>query len=277
MWDTFSDLALVPFSIPILVMQAAHPDVGAAVARYSVYRQEPWSRLFRTGFSLMRFMYGGKRGEQGRREARDLRRLHAHIKGVRPDGGEYFALTPSTFRVVPDTFLAGVIRFREEMADPLSAEEKSRLFAEYLDLCRLFRIPRGELEDDLEQFQIYFDRLLLETMTYNETVAFLLEEMMRQGPRIPCLPQAIYRRGLYPLIRLFTLGFLDPRFRRQHGIRWSARDERNYRRAVAVVRTFRRITPRWLRYSPFSLFIMLGGQGPRVITFERLKKLKGWR
>lgn len=283
MWDTFSDVALAPFSIPILVMQAAHPDIGAAVAKYSVYREEPWGRLFRTGFSLMRFMHGGKQGQQARQETRDLRRLHAHIKGLRPDGTEYFALTPSTFRVVPDTFLAGVIRFRELMADPLSSEEKRQLFEEYVNLCLLFHIPQSELEDSLDEFEQYFERLLLTTMTYNETVAFLLEEMMKYGPRVPYLPmprtwwQWAYGKSLYPLIRLFTLGFLDPRFRERHGIAWSERDERNYRRGVAVVRTARRFTPRWLRYSPFSLFIMLGGRGPEAMTYERLKKLKGWR
>lgn len=279
MWDAFSDVALAPFSIPILVMQAAHPDIGAAVARYSVYKKEPWSRLSRTGFSLMRFLYGGKKGAQSRQEASNLRALHAHIKGHRPDGTQYNALSPSTFRVVPDTFLAGVVRFRQAMHDPLSPVEKSQLYEEYVQLCLLFRIPRSALESDLDEFERYFDDLLLNTMSYNETVAFLLEEMMKYGPRIQYMPmprswwQWIYARTLYPLIRLFTLGFLDPRFRDQHGIAWSDKDERRYRRYVAVLRTLRKITPRWARYSPFSLYIMLGGHGPKTMTYERLKKL----
>lgn len=279
MWDSFSDLALTPFSIPILVLQAAHPDVGAAVAQYSVYKKEPWSRLSRTGFSLVRFLYGGKNGEQSRQEASSLRALHAHIKGVRADGTQYHALTPSTFRVVPDTFLAGVIRFREAMHNPLSPTEKSQLYEEYVQLCLLFRIPRSALESNLDEFERYFDDLLLNTMTYNETVAFLLGEMMQYGPRIHYLPmpqswwQWIYSRTLYPLIRIFTLGFLDPRFRSKHGIAWSDKDEKRYRRYVAVLRTLRKIIPRWARYSPFSLYIMLGGHGPKTMTYERLKKL----
>lgn len=277
-WDAFSDVALAPFSIPILVMQAAHPDIGAAVAEYSVYKKEPWSRLFRTGFSLMRFLYGGKKGEQSKREAKSLRALHAHIKGVRADGTRYHALSPSTFRVVPDTFLAGILRFRQLMNDPLGPVEKRRLYEEYIQLCLLFGIPRSALEPNLDEFERYFDTLLLNTMTYNETVAFLLEEMMQYGPRIQYLPipeswwQWIYARTLYPLIRLFTLGFLDPRFRVQHGIEWSASDEKRYRRCVTVVRMLRKITPRWARYSPFSLYIMLGGHGPKAMNYARLKE-----
>lgn len=272
-------MSLLPFSVPILVMQAAHPDIGAAVAQYSVYRQEPWGRLFRTGFSLVRFLYGGKKGKQSREEAKALRRLHANIKGKRADGTEYFALAPQTFRIVPDTFLAGVLRFRAEMRDPLSAAEKMQLFEEYVQLCLLFRIPRSALEQNLDEFEQYFDTLLLDTMTYNETVAFLLEDMMKYGPRVPFMPLPkswahwLYSRTLYPLIRLFTLGFLDPRFRAAHDIEWSDRDERNYRRLVAAVRLFRKLTPRWLRYSPFSLFIMAGGQGMKPMDFNRLQGL----
>ncbi|GAB1268934.1 oxygenase MpaB family protein [Aurantivibrio infirmus] len=279
MWDAFSDSALAPFSIPILVMQAAHPDVGAAVAKYSVYKNEPWGRLFRTGFSLMRFLYDGKNGQQSQKEAQDLRALHAGIKGVRSDGVRYSALNPSTFRVVPDTFLDGVIRFREAMNQPLSDAEKLQLFNEYRNLCLLFGIPSSELEDNLDQFVDYYDKLLMETMTYNETVKFLLEDMMRFGPKIKYLPmpvswwQAIYQRTLFPLIRIFTIGFLDPRFRDKHNISWSDIDEKKYQRNIKVVRFVRKVIPRWLRYSPLCLYVMAGGHGVKLTTPERLRKI----
>ncbi len=131
----------------------------------------------------------------------------------------------------------------------------------------------------MDAFESYFDNLLLNTMTYNETVGFLLEEMMKYGPRIQYLPmpkswwQWIYARSLYPLIRIFTLGFLDPRFRARHGIEWSQGDEKRYRCYVAVLRTLRRITPRWARYSPFSLYIMLGGHGRDGLCTAAEKKV----
>ena len=279
MWDTFSDLSLAPFSTPILVMQAAHPDVGAAVAQYSVYKKDPWGRLFRTGFSMMRFLYGGKQGRQSRAESLDLRKLHAHIKGIRADGSAYHALNSRTFRVVPDTFLDGVIRFRETIGKPLDSEEKIKVFDEYINLCLLFGIPRTELEPNLDAFLRYYDNLLLRVMNYNETVAFLLGEMMKYGPTIRYLPmpkrwwQAIYTRTLYPLIRVFTLGFLDPRFRQLHHIPWSDLDERLYRRNVRFVTIVRKIIPRCLRYSPLALYIMLGGHGPNTMNYDRLKTM----
>lgn len=278
MWETFSDLLLSPFSVPILVMQAAHPDVGAAVAKYAVYKHEPWGRLFRTGFSMMRFLYGGKQGKQSAQEVSALRALHAHIRGVRADGTSYHALTPDTFRIVPDTFLDGVIRFRKTVGKPLNREQLNDLYREYVDLCLLFGIRQSYLQPTIDDFLVYYDGLLLNTMTYNETVAFLLGDMMKYGPAIPYLPlpkrwwQFIYQHTLYPLIRIFTIGFLDARFREKHRIPWSEDDGKKYRRWVGIVRFLYRFVPRFLRYNPISLYIMLGGHGPEILSVEKLKQ-----
>lgn len=278
MWDAFSDLTLSPFSIPILIMQAAHPDVGAAVAKYSAYQREPWGRLFRTGFSLVRFLYGGKRGLQSTNEAKDLRALHARIKGVREDGTSYHALRPKTFRVVPDTFLDGVVRYREAMGKPLSEDEKKTVFQEYINLCLLFGIPRSELEDTFEEFESYYNDLLLNTMTYNKTVSFLLEEMMKYGPKMKYVPlpehwcQAIYHRTLYPIIRIFTLGFLDSRFRDLHEIEWSFQDQERYDKYVNSIKFLSKVIPRWARYNPLALYVMAGGQGLKLVSYEHLVK-----
>ena len=259
-------------------MQAAHPDVGAAVARFAVYKHEPWGRLFRTGFSMMRFLYGGKQGKQSEQEASALRALHAHIRGTRADGHVYHALTSNTFRIVPDTFLDGVIRFRKAVGKPLSDDEMARLYREYLELCMLFGIRRPHLQDKVGDFLAYYDDLLLNKMTYNETVAFLLGDMMKNGPAIPFMPlpsrwwQFIYQRTFYPLIRIFTIGFLDPRFRDKHRIPWSEADEKTYWRWVGAVRFLYRFVPRFLRYNPISLYIMLGGHGPKILSVEKLKR-----
>jgi len=225
----------------------------------------------------MRFMYGGRKGKTGLQEGRDLRELHKHFKGVQPDGIRYSALKPKTFRVVPDTFLDAVIRFREAMQAPLSVAEQHQLFDEYIELCLLFGIPESELEESFETFREYYDSLLLDTMTYNETVAYLLEEMMKNGPVIPWSPvpqrwwQWLYRKTLYPVIRIFTLGFIDPRFRAKHNIDWSEDDEKTYRCYLSVVRFCRQVIPRWLRYHPMSLYVMAGGHGNRLNSIDRLQ------
>ncbi len=277
MWDTYSDLTLAPFSTTILVMQAAHPDIGAAVARFSVYQREPWGRLFRTGFSLMRFMYGGKGGRQSEQEAHSLRALHANIKGTHADGSTYYALKPATFRIVLDTFLDGVVRIRKVIGQPLTQSERDKVYREYLDLCRLFGLRYSDLEPTLDEFETYYEAMLLAKMSYNETVRFLLEEMLVQGPAVKYFPlpgvvrRFLYQKTIYPLLRIFTLGFLDARFRQSHAINWSNQDEVRFQKYVSVLCLIRKYTPRWLRYNPISLYIMAGGHGPRSMNYERLK------
>ena len=261
-------------------MQAAHPDVGAAVAEYSVYTHNPWGRLFRTGFSMMRFLYGGQGGKQSEQEAKDLRRLHANLNGRRPDGGFYRALSPQTYRIVPDTFLDAVFRVRAALNKPLSDSEKTQLFDEYINLCLLFGIPREELETNLDEFLVYYDNLLLNTMNFNPTVEFLLGDMLMYGPAIKYLPfperwrRAIYKRTLFPIVRLFTVGFIDTRYREKHGMAWTNKDEQNYQRGLKVVRFFVKIIPRILRYHPFALYVMCGGHGVKLMTYEQLQKIR---
>lgn len=280
MWLALSDLAVSPFAVAVLLMQAAHPDVGSAVGEYSIYTKDPWGRLFRTGYSMMRFLYGGKQGKQSRQEAKDLRALHANINGTRPDGQPYRALAPQTYRIVPDTFLDAVLRLHQTIYPPLSDAEKTALYAEYIDLCLLFGIPRDALENSLEEFLNYYDRLLLNTMNYNPTVAFLLGDMMRYGPVMKYLPlpekwrRFIYSRTLSPIIRLFTIGFIDPRFRAKHAISWSEKDERRYRQGVTLIRFICKISPRFLRYHPFALHIMAGGHGVKLMNFKKLMAFK---
>ncbi|KAJ9440191.1 hypothetical protein DIPPA_34471 [Diplonema papillatum] len=265
MLDTFTDLGFLPFSMSVLAMQAAHPDVGAAVGSYSVVKEDPLGRLARTVCSLYRFMGGGLDGHQSRIEARDLRALHAHIKGTRPDGKAYQALDPHSFRIVPDTFLDGVYRYRKAIGRPLTAAEEKQLYDEYLGLCGLFGIDRAVLQDTLEEFLAYYDGVLLREMTRNETFEYLvLGELAERGPNLH-LPvplrgvfQSVYYHAVRPVKRIMVVGFLDPRFREKHGIAWSASDEWYYQKCVACIRLIVRLTPRITRQPWVSFFIFSG-------------------
>ena len=150
MWDTLSDLANLPLMLPIATMQSVLPAVGTAVNRYGIYKSDPQARGRRTNWSMMRFLWDG--GDMAHREATDLRSLHANIKGTLDDGSKYYALTPKTFRIVPNTFLDGVIRVRQDMGKPLTPKEEEQVYEEYVQLCLLLGIPRKDNRADAERF-----------------------------------------------------------------------------------------------------------------------------
>src|SRR5687767_8985755 len=71
-----------------LLIQVAHPTIGAAVHDWSIFREDPWGRLDRTTASLERQLFGGP---EAIAEAARLRQVHGPIRGVGPDGAKYSA------------------------------------------------------------------------------------------------------------------------------------------------------------------------------------------
>lgn len=278
MWDTLTDLAAMPLLFPIATMQSALPAVGTAVNRYGIYKSDPQGRGRRTNWSMIRFLYDG--GGMARREAKDLRALHANIKGTLPDGSKYYALNPKTFRIVPDTFLDGVIRIRQDLGKPLTAAELDTLYEEYIQLCLLLGIPRKDIEPDLKAFYVYYEDLILNTMTYNETVQYLTTKAISYPARMKYLkglqPQVdrFYRRFVYPTMKLTSVGSLHPLYRERFNIPWSDRDQARYEKLCRRLARFTRLVPRQLRYNPVAYLVMLGIHGPGLVTLEELNRIE---
>lgn len=278
MWDTLTDLAALPLMFPIATMQSALPAVGTAVNKYGLYKNDAQGRGRRTNWSMIRFLYDG--GDIAAQESRDLRELHANIKGDLDDGSKYFALNPKTYRIVPDTFLDGVIRIRRELGHPLSPEEEEVLYEEYVQLCLLLGIPRKDIEPTLKEFYVYFEGLILNTMTYNETVQFLTRQGIEYPARVkrftfmqPSLDR-FHRKYVYPTMKLSAIAGLHPLYREKFDIPWSDHDQARYEKLCRRLQTYMRRVPRALRYNPVAYRVMLGAHGPNLVTFEKLQQVE---
>ncbi len=278
MWDTLTDLAHFPLMLPIATMQSALPAVGTAVNRYGIYKSDPQARGRRTNWSMIRFLYDG--GDFAQREATDLRSLHANIKGTLDDGSKYYALDPKTFRIVPDTFLDGVIRIREDMGKPLSTREKAVLYEEYTQLCLLLGIPQRHIEPTLKDFYAYYEDLILNTMTYNDTVKFLTSRGIELPARLKHVKSAqpladkLHRKLVYPTMRVAAIGALHPLYRQRFDLPWSDRDQAAYEKLCKRLRGYARAVPRVLRYNPVALLVMSGVRGPGLVTLEELGRIE---
>lgn len=278
MFDTLTDLAAAPLLPPIAIMQSALPAVGTAVNRYAIYKTDPRGRGRRTNWSMIRFLYDG--GDVARREAQDLRALHAHIKGTLEDGSKYYALNPKTFRIVPDTFLDAVIRIREDLGRPLTAAQKEQLYEEYVQLCLLLGIPPKDIEPTLADFYRYYEDLIRNTLTYNETVQYLLGKgiewpaRMKRARFLQPTVDRFYRRFVYPTLKLTTVAQLHPLYRERFNIPWSGHDEARYRKLCQRLQRYARTVPRVLRYNPVVYFVILGVHGPRLVSIEELNRIE---
>ena len=252
LWDIAGDVRLL-FSLPAAVLlQVAHPAVGAGVDEHSVFRTDPWGRAQRSLESLQLWVYGGQRAvEEGRR----LRTVHKSISGKDTHGRAYHALTPAYYAWVHATAFPSFLQAAHYLSRPLDAAEQRRLYDELLRLGDILGIKRRDMPATVEEYWPYFDAMLHEELEKTAVVSELLDPRRAVPP--PDGARA-WLRALWPVVfpplaRLHvfvTVGLTPPVAREHFGLAWTARDERRLRRFGAVVRAVVPRLPERLRYLP---------------------------
>ena len=223
-----------------LVLQTAHPVVGAGVRDFSDFTRDPWGRLNRTLRSLQMQLFGGPAALH---EAERLRRLHRGIRGTGFQGERYQALDPEAYAWVHlsnfDTVLAGARWF----GPSLSRDEREQLYAEWRQAGLVLGIPDDRMPADLDAFRAYVGHMVSGTLTDNETVRALLSSLELAGveaPPWPLFPAPLWH-ALRPLGRSFlhdvTVGTLPTPLRRRLDLPWTLADRRRLQAAALLVRT----------------------------------------
>ena len=108
-----------------LLLQSLHPAAMAAVAAHSGYRGDPWGRLARTSTFLAVTTFGTI--DDATAAIDRVRWVHERIRGVTPEGLEYFAGDPTLLRWVHvaevDSFLRAHRVYGQRPLDAAGADE----------------------------------------------------------------------------------------------------------------------------------------------------------
>ena len=230
-----------------LLLQVAHPVVGAGVADHSEFVEDRWGRLRRTLESANDFL--GYRGEErGRAEAARLREIHRDIKGVDSAGRRYHALNPEAYLWVHATLFHGMVHTQRVFGRPLETAKEERLFREWRDLALALGVTERHLPDGPGAFRDYFDDMVENRLEHNKTVALLLELDRRPLPPPPNwpLPRAAWTGLALPpsrLLRATGLATLPPVLRERFGVRWTAADRLRFDAFARTVRAAGAVTP----------------------------------
>lgn len=234
-----------------LLLQVAHPTVGAGVSEHSRFRSDPWGRLLRTLDYSCTMVYAGPEaaGEMGLR----LRAYHRRITGVADDGTRYHALEPQAYAWVHATLAAGIVRAHECFIAPLSAQECEQLWQEWRALGRLLGVRERDLPPDWQGFCSYFEEMIDGGLRHTAAVEEVLQALRR--PAAPELPAPL--RALWPpagrwLGRVFLLathGLLAPALRERFGVSWGRRQELELAALSASMRAATPVMPAALRNS----------------------------
>jgi uncharacterized protein (DUF2236 family) len=248
-WQRFDDIRMYFGAGYALLLQVAHPTVGAGVRDHSTFEQDPWGRLLRTVDYGMLITYGGREAAAvGRR----LRELHKSIRGTNPDGSTYTALEPEAYAWVHATLLEAGIAAHLRFVGPLSAAEIERLYAEYAPLGRLVGVRRGDLPEDWAGFRDYFETMVNDRLERHMTVDRVLHALTNPGPppQLPPVVQRLWRLLRIPpaeALRISSIGMLPPVLRERFGVEWGLVSQAELRAMGAASRALGPILPRQLR------------------------------
>jgi uncharacterized protein (DUF2236 family) len=265
-WRHSSDARLLATAGYALVLQVAHPTVGAGVSEHSDFKSDPWGRLLRTLDYLYGTVYGGP-GLAPEIAAR-VRERHKQIKGIAPDGRRYHALEPHAFAWVHATLAESILTGNRRLAAQLRADEEERFWRDWRRLGGIVGVRERDLPEDLATFRAYVADTLEHRLEDNEAVHDVLVSLARPAPPpIPQLLHGVWRRARVPAargMRVMTVGLLPPALRERFGVQLSRAEELELRALCRASRATGPLLPPGLRVA-----------GPRYLRMRRKALARG--
>lgn len=246
-WRHASDARLYLVMVYALLLQVAHPTVGAGVRDYSDFERRPWDRLLRTIDYVSLLVYGGGDAvPAGRR----LRELHKRFRGLRADGERYHALEPDAYAWVHATLIQTYVAGNAHFGSPMRPGERERFYAEYRRLGRLIGVRERDLPPTWGEFSEYFDSVVDEQLVRTEAVDQVLRAIRRVPPPPVPVPELLWRAVRRPAsgaLWLGGVGMMTPALRYRLGVPWSRSDEARFRALGALSRSLTPVMPQRLK------------------------------
>jgi uncharacterized protein (DUF2236 family)/Ca2+-binding EF-hand superfamily protein len=177
-----------------LVLETAHPVVGAGVAEFSTYHYHPWRRAQQTLLSLQRIVYLDLRERE--REAARLIRVHSHINGVDSSGFAFDALDQEARAWVHLTIFEAVVTMCRSGGAPLSAADEEQLYGEWRACGRLLGLSEEAMPATVADFWVYFERMTRERIGNTRGLQDLFKALTADFPppaQLDFLPTLVWR------------------------------------------------------------------------------------
>ena len=199
-----------------VVLQAAHPQIAAALMEDSTFLTHPWRRLHNTMVSMQRQF--DDRPEVREREVARLNRLHARINGVGADGAPFSAMDPEARAWVPATLFESTVAMRRTGGRPLDWAAQQKLYAEFRQMLADFGDDPAALPEELAHFWPYYEQMLSERLEHSAAVDSVLHRLLDTVPPPPLLRDqrtawAAVRSITGPVAARVTIASLPPTFR----------------------------------------------------------------
>lgn len=253
-WKVNREIVVVAGWGRAILLQLAHPLVGAGVKEHSRFRgslSASLARLRSTIGAMLSLTFGDD--DEAIAAAAGINVIHDRVSGRLQGaaggfaaGERYSAHDAELLRWVHATLLDSILLTYELLVGPLTAEERDRFCAESAVMEPLLDIPAGLLPRNTRELDAYMRNTLGSDSIAVTGSARTLARAVLFPPRW---------RLLWPAFRpmqLITIGLLPAGIRQAYGLAWTARESRALSRWAAAVRWLRRLTPSFLREWPAS-------------------------
>jgi uncharacterized protein (DUF2236 family) len=241
------DAVLVAGGGRAILLQIAHPAVGAGVARHSDFTSRPLDRLHGT----LGFCYAQVYGTEADRRtvARRVNAAHGPVTGPASGGSPaYSAFDPALQLWVAATLYDTAIQVHELVFGQLSEEAADEVYRGYAVLGTALQMPAELWPKDRATFRSWFAGELQKLEVSPESLA-----VSRQLLTLAGVP--FWLRAALPAVRLVTAGLLPHRLREAFGFRWTPRQQRRFDRMLRVVRVVWPAVPRGIRSLPVRFYL----------------------
>ncbi|MGV9267582.1 oxygenase MpaB family protein [Kitasatospora sp. NPDC003701] len=217
----FDDPCWAVAMIRATVLEAAHPQIGAALVDSSTFVTHPWRRLNNTLRSLQRMT--GTDEPAREREAARLNRMHGRLNGTDAANRPYDAMDPAARAWVVATMFESAVTMFRWSGRPLDQPAMEELYAQFRAFLTVMGDSSGQLPESLKDFWPYYDRVVEEELENTEALRTILYHLFDHLPAPPLLEGlptvwAAGRALAGPAIGVVTVASLPEAFRRRAGL-----------------------------------------------------------
>ncbi|WP_225840119.1 oxygenase MpaB family protein [Streptomyces sp. NK08204] len=274
--EFFNDPRWALTIIRATVLEAAHPQIGAALIDNSTFVAHPWRRLRNTLVSTQR-MFGADDAVRNREAAR-LNRLHARLNGTDARSRPYDAMNPDVRAWVVATMFESAVTMYRLSGQPLEQQAMERLYAEFQAFLAALGDEAGHLPTSLHEFWNYYDRVVEEDLENTEAMRIILYKLFDHLPAPPLLNGlptlwAAGRTVAGPIVGAITVASLPEPFRRRTGLPELPGAQTLMQGAYLAAGLARFLPGGWIKADSIADLLALspGSDDPRARTITALR------
>lgn len=241
-WRLHKEQWLIAAGARAFLLQAAHPVVTQGALDHSRFAEDPYGRVYNTVHAMSGLIFGTTR--EANAIAQRINRLHHSVTGALHEtvgrhlaGTAYSAMDPPALLWVHAAFVDSIISAYTSFVGPLTGAEREQYWQESCRYARRLGLTDADLPPTYSALQTY----MREAIASGEVAVSAGARTIARTILYPPMPW--YRRPMWAIIQVMTIGQLPEELRRQYGIRWRRRGQVSFRLVCVLARLLRRLLP----------------------------------